>query len=444
VKTLLTIFSTLLLFVEVNFAQEYPRPLLLTGQSEISGGLGVTWITENGQTVPYYMIGLMPDLQFGKIGVGLDLTLLVNTKDGTIRKADWSDGAYRKMIRYLSWGQKHDPLYGQVGQLDMAILGHGFIMNDYNNSASFDDRRIGAELDVDFTKYGFEAIYGDFQQPGVMGGRAYVRPLKFTLLGALPIIGGFEVGGTYVTDQNHHSGVTSALYDQTTQQDSVLVNRGRISEFGFDAGLPALRTMFVDVDLYYDYAQIAHFGHGSAAGILGTFRGLGIVNATAKLEHQWDANEFIPEYFDQFYELERYVPNTLSGFISKAEQLDSAKKSQGWYGQIMVAVFGQFQIIGDYRGIDHDPQGGLLHLETQFPKIIPIISFSAGYYRHTNNTLKDAIKLDENSLLYAFLGYKPYPFITVGLNYYWTFIPVDGTYQVQKRIEPQVMFNYSF
>ena len=179
-KTLLLAISILVLFLSPSFAQEYPRPPLLPGQSEISGGLGVSWITENGQTVPYYMIGVMPDLQFGKIGVGLDLTLRINTEDGKIRKTDWSDGAYRKVIRYVSWGQKHDPLYAQVGQLDMATLGYGFIMYDYNNSASFDDRRIGAELDVDFTKYGFEAIYGDFQQLGVMGGRAYVRPLKFT------------------------------------------------------------------------------------------------------------------------------------------------------------------------------------------------------------------------------------------------------------------------
>ena len=132
------------------------------------------------------------------------------------------------------------------------------------------------------------------------------------------------------------------------------------------------------------------------------------------------------------------------GFISKAEQLDSANKSQAWYGQITVAVLGQFQIIGSYRGIDHDPEGGLLHLETQLPNVVPMIQLSAGYDRQTNNTLKVAFKLDDRSLLYAFFGYKPYPFMTVGFNYYWTFIPVNGVYQVQKRVEPRVMFNFSF
>jgi hypothetical protein len=439
-KSFLLPLSILIVISSFAFAQEYPKPLLAPGESQIAGGLGISWI--NGE--PYYMIGVMPDLQFGKIGVGLDLTLRIDSKTGMIRKVDWSDGAYRKIIRYISWGQKHDPVYAQVGQLPMATLGHGLIMYDYNNSASFDDRRIGAELDVDFTEYGFELMDGDFHAPGVTGGRGYVRPLKFTPLGMIPVIGGFELGATYVTDQNPHSEALITGIAATGSPIYTFTDKGKISEYGFDAGLPILRTLFVDVDLYYDYAQFVNFGHGNAVGILGTFHGLGIVTASAKLEHQWIGDRFIPEYFDQFYELDRYVADT-NGFISsKAEQLDNTNKSHGWFGQLTISVLGRFQVLGFYRGIDHDPMGGLLHLETQFPNVIPILTLSAGYDRHTNNTLKDAFKLDSRSLLYAFAGYKPYPFMTVGLNYYWTFTPVNGTYQVQRRVEPRVMFNFSF
>ncbi len=316
-KSLLLPLSILISISSFAFAQEYPKPMLAPGQSQVAGGIGISWI--NGE--PYYMIGVMPDLQFSKIGVGLDLTLRIDSKTGMINKVDWSDGAYRKIIRYLSWGQKNDPLYAQVGQLPMATLGHGFIMYDYNNSSSFDDRRIGAELDVDFDKYGFEAMYGDFQAPGVMGGRAYVRPLKFTPLGIIPVIGGFELGATYVTDQNKY-GAPVILPDTLPIASRPLFpfygpgTRGKISEYGFDAGLPVLRIPFVNVDLYYDYAQFANYGHGNAAGILGTFHSLGIVTASAKLEHDWIGNEFIPEYFDQFYELERF---NAAGIIKSQE-----------------------------------------------------------------------------------------------------------------------------
>ena len=150
----------------------------------------------------------------------------------------------------------------------MATFGHGFIMYDYNNSASFDDRRIGAELDADFTKLGFEAMYGDFKTPGVMGGRAYIRPLKFTALGTIPVVGGFELGATYVTDQNKSSDVFPTLGESVIPPSPMVpVSKGLISEYGWDAGLPVLRIPIVDVDLYYDYAQFLHFGHGSAAGI---------------------------------------------------------------------------------------------------------------------------------------------------------------------------------
>ncbi len=438
-KILLTMCFAIVMLSPIAFAQQYPQPMLLPGQSQISGGLGISWI--NG--TPYYMIGVMPDLSFGKIGVGLDLTLHISTTDGTIQKVDWSNGAYRKIIRYVSWGQRHDPVYARVGQLDMATIGHGFIVYDYNNSASYDDRTIGAELNLDFTKFGFETMYGDFQTPGLMGGRAYVRPLKFTQLASVPIIGGFELGATYVTDQNPYSGVVNASYNQITQRDSVITNKGKIAEFGFDAGLPLLRIPFVDVDLYYDYAKIVNFGSGSAVGLLADFNGLELAKVSLKVERQFIGDKFIPEYFNQFYELDRYTPNA-KPFISKAQMLDSMKASSGWYGQIMVAILQNFQIVGGYRGIADDPQGGLLHLETRFPSVVPMIAFSAGYDRRGVQNFGDVFKLDNRSLLYTFFGYKPYPFMTVGFNYYWTFIPENGTYSIQRRVEPRVMFNFSF
>lgn len=448
-KALTAIIAITFISVSSLFAQNYPRPLLAPGESQIEGGLGISWINENGKTVPYYMIGVMPDLQFGKLGIGLDLTMRISTNTGKIRKSDWSGGAYRKIIRYISWGQMGDPVYAKVGQMDMTTIGHGFIVYDYNNSPSYDNRTIGAELGLDFNKFGFQTLYDNFNQPGIMGGRAFIRPLRFTALGEIPVIGGFEVGATYVTDQNPNSGI---VYRETTAfplnglgggTTYIPYNTGKLSEYGFDAGLPVLRIPFADADLYYDYAQINHFGHGSAAGVLVNFNSLGLAKASIKLEHQWIGHQFIPEYFNQFYELNRYVPND-TGYFSQATQLANTPGGQGWYGQITLAVLQQFQIVGGYRGIDHDPNGGLLHLETRFPSLVPMIAFSAGYDRWGIQSFKDAFQLDKRSLLYAFFGYKPYPFMTVGFNYYWTFIPVSGGYEVQKRIEPRVMFNFSF
>lgn len=435
--------ATILILSSVTIAQDYQGTIFPQGTNQISGGLGITWITDNnGEPVPYYSIGILPDLSFGKIGVGLDLTLLMSSKDGTIRKVDWSNGVYRRIIRYVRWGQKHDPVYAQAGQLYAATLGYGLIVDNYNNSPSYDERKIGAEFDVSLSRFGFETMYGDFQRPGVMGGRAYLRPSKFINLATVPVIGGLELGATFVTDQNPNSGVIDATYNQTTQRDSVSENKGRIAELGLDAGFPILRSSQLDLDLYYAFGQFVHFGHGSALGVMGTFRGLGLVTASARLERQFIGNQFIPEYFDQFYELTRFTPN--NSIVSKASQLEEMRRSAGWYGQLMISVMQNLSILGGYRGIDNDPRGGLLYITTDFPNVIPMIVFNAGYARWGVRGFNDLFVLDSRSLLYAFVGYEPYPFMTVGLNYFWTFIPENGRYVVQRRVAPSVMLNFTF
>ncbi len=427
-----------------SFAQMYPKPILAPGESRVSGGLGISWINENGVSTPYYFIGIVPDLQFGKLSVGLDLALRISTNTGGIRKEDWSDGAYRKIIRYVTWGEKGDPVYAKVGQLYAETLGDGFILSNYNNSPSYDNRTIGAVLNLAFHKFGIEAMYGDLHTPGVSAGRVYVRPLEFTDLAGIPLIGGLDLGATYATDQSKDSYVVPVLGESFAPPSPIVPGRkGKMSEYGFDASIPVLRQHFADADIYYAYAQIDHFGHGSAAGLRVDFNDLGPLRPSFRLEHQWIGSEFIPEYFDQFYELNRFVPDD-SAYFSKAYQLSRTPAGQGWYGQITVALLHRFNIVGGYRGIAHDPNGGLLHLEVRIPDLMPTIAFSAGYDKWGNSTLKDAFKLDRHSLLYAFFGYKPYSFMTVGLNYYWTYVPVSGGYELQKRFEPRVMLNFSF
>ena len=66
----------------------------------------------------------------------------------------------------------------RLGALDYYTLGHGSIMYQYNNCPSYDSRKIGLVLDIDFGNFGFESIYSRFAEAGVMGIRGYVSPLK--------------------------------------------------------------------------------------------------------------------------------------------------------------------------------------------------------------------------------------------------------------------------
>lgn len=75
-------------------------------------------------------------------------------------------------------------------------------MQHYNNSPTYDNRRIGLVADIDFGKFGIESIMGSFSPAGVFGFRAYVRPLQFSSAADIPILGNLEVGASYVTDLN--------------------------------------------------------------------------------------------------------------------------------------------------------------------------------------------------------------------------------------------------
>ena len=158
---------------------------LRENQGMLNGGFGVTWI--EGQ--PFYSFHLQPEFAFSNIGVGIDLKLEYGA-DGKIRTENFNEFSdYLSVIRYIRYGYKGDPVYARLGALDYATLGHGSIMYLYNNSPSYDTRKIGLALDIDFSTFGIESVYSAFGEAGVLGLRGYTRPLQFTDARDIPIIG---------------------------------------------------------------------------------------------------------------------------------------------------------------------------------------------------------------------------------------------------------------
>ncbi len=434
-----------LMAVSLLITQTKPSPTAAAQKQLIGGGLGLTRI----DTTTYFLFNFAPELSFGKLGIGLDVNLRVST-DGKIRKEDWDEGYdYLRMIRYVRWGLKRDPLYIRAGILDYSRLGHGFIIYNYRNTASYDLRKIGFEFDMDFEKFGFESMYSDIGGSGLFGARGYVKPLKFTKLASVPIIGGFEVGATYASDFNDDANKTWGLNDNRgrvrTAQDG-----GSLSIIGLDVGLPLLSLSVLSSTLYADFAKIAGYGSGTAVGIDLNFSGLGLVTLGAKYERRWTGDQFVASYFGPLYERERYsLRDTL--FQSKAQLLRNVKKSEGYYGELVIGILGRFNIIGGYQSPVGVKNAGILHLEFDPGDVIPGIVLSMGYDKRNVGRV---FKLDDNSLAYMQVGYKPYPFMVVSMLYQWTFTEEkqkqpDGSekvvgYKSQRRIEPKVGFVFSF
>ncbi len=435
-KKIILLFS-FIIFTGFVYSQEtiFPNP----GNGVFEGGLGLNWI--DGEL--YYSFHLTPEISLGNWGMGLDLNFDIN-KNGNIRKENFNElSDYLSIVRYLRYGEKHDPVYIKLGALDYYTLGNGNILSQYNNSPSIDSRKIGLVADMDFGNAGFESIYSTFAEAGVTAIRVYVRPLRFSSLSDLPIIGNLEVGASYAVDFNKYSGII------ISNSTLAATDKGRMQIAGLDLGLPLINSSMLNLQLYSDYTKIINFGSGIATGIKLDINGLGILNASAKLERRFNQAQYIPSYFNSLYEIQRYQFDTAAGtFTSKANLLSDANQDNGYFGELDLHFLNILDIIGSYQRLDKTPDSGILHLVANVsPEGMPIV-VRGGYDKINIGAESQILKVDNNSFMYFEFGYKPISYLLVSMLYNWTFTPIRDNnngiigFQTQKRIEPRVSFIY--
>ncbi len=432
----------LLCLVAMSTAQYYDGGLGYRGDQRgvLMGGVGFTRIDEGGESKNYVSIGLRPELAFGKFGVGLNINLLYDTSTGGLRSKDWDSGYdYLRMLRYLRYGFKLDPFYARIGTLDAARLGHGFIVNYFNNEASYDSRKIGLEFDLDFGRFGFETIASNVGRSEVLGTRGYVRPLHGM---QLPIINRFAIGLSFARD-----------FDPDAWSNS----DDGVSVYGFDLELPLLKSRVFNTILYFDYAKIRgyssieeqtrSFGSGSAVGIssgLGNL--LGLIEISARVERRWLGKEFIASYFDPFYEVQRYAIHGADTLHKADYLLGIQEETRGVFGELYGNVLGnKVRLLGQLERLDKQPNSGRMHLSADAPDLIPVIAARATYSKMAVETIGDVFTLDANSVARVGLGYKVKPYLIAYVDYIWSFVettPGSQSYRPQERIEPKLVFVY--
>jgi hypothetical protein len=431
-RTMLNIVFAVVVFIAVGNGQWKNATAAMMGKSggSIPVGFGATFI--DGEA--FYLINITPEVAFGNLGVGLDLNLRINTK-GKLRPGDYSKFEdYLRIIRYVRWAQKGDPFYTRVGLLDYSLLGHGSIVYNYRNSASYDMRRTGIELDLNFEKFGFESMYSNIADRGLLGMRGYVKPLKFTSFEKIPVINNFEVGATYARDLSKVADITST--------DS---SRRGLTIIGFDLGLPILSYTVLKSALYFDYTQIVHYGHGTSVGINMNFSGLGLVDLRGKYELRFNGVHYLPAYFDALYEHDRFDPVRR---LSKSDMLDTVGANRGYYGELIISILNTFNIIAGYQAPFDIKNQGLLHAELQLPEVSGIVI--RGAFDKTN--IGRVFILDNYSILSAEIGYKPVKYILVSTLYQQTYsnrnpdgsLRSDGSFIKQNRVEPKVSLVFDF
>ncbi len=352
------------------------------------------------------------------VGLGVPLNLLAINDDSTgtrdsktyehvLRRSDWNQPQdYLKFVRFVRYGHKRDPVYVLAGQLWGSTLGHGTLVNRYSNSLSLDQRKFGIAFDFNSEYFGIETLVDSVTGVGVLGGRAYVRPFA-----GIEGLGGLAFGVTMVVDPTAPLLPFAAAPAITADSNgNPIFPQRAFAAGGVDVEYELVHNSLLDLIPYVDGNRLFGAGNGLHVGALLNVR-LPVpvidVSLQTRLEYRHMQPGYIPEYFDQTYDLGRLqyavtVPG--SGFASKQEAAFDARAAggkavKGYYGELAFNFAGLVQIGGLLQDYEQD-NGASLGLFATVPKF-EAVKLSAYYLRKNFGDLGNAFELDERSLLAA-------------------------------------------
>jgi len=304
----------------------------LWSEDDLSGTVGGTLGGTSLDGVNYFEMAIQPEISFGKVGVGLNILLRFD-ENGNIRDEDWKTrNDYLRIVDYIRYGHKGDPLYLRLGALRGTTFANGFIVYDYSNQVNYDDRLTGLEMAVNRTWGGVEWFDSNLGMIDIFGVRFYSRP--FSEIENIPLIDRFVVGASLVNDF------------RPGEKDN-------LTEMGVDTGLPLIENSFYDMRLYTEFASIVDYGSGVCIGVASDINVIeNVLTMGARLEERWLGDGFIAQNFNRFYEVER---------MNKFAVLDTVSATSGLFGELTGNLFGIVEITGNYE--QYKGRKGYAHLD---------------------------------------------------------------------------------
>jgi len=377
---------------------------------EFGGSVGTVIIGD--QT--YMRFRLNPELTIGKLGIGLDVDLLIE-EDGDIREEDWNDWKdYINKLYYVRWSQRGDTFFAKLGSFDSYSLGRGLVFDDYTNTLNYPSERqlglmLGGRLPV--MEMELESFTSNITVPSIWAGRMSLAPLY---LSKIPILEKLRIGVTAGYDADQYKGISkdeeeiikntldsdndgipdvddfdpdndnkytkNALIEMgfTDEQikvfeDSLWIDKdenlddplGDLDEddlavLGFDYYLPLVESDVLSLGHYAELAQIIDYGYGfTFPGFYAKF-----LIFHLNLEYRQYAEDFLPGYFNHFYDQERaYLQLNLEEdqyeIFIKESRLEEIPSQRGWYGKLRADLFDFLYMEASYTDMyaDGDDDG---------------------------------------------------------------------------------------
>ncbi len=259
-------------------------------------------------------------------------------------------------IKMLEIGEQRDIFYLKLGNLNSMTVGHGLIMNDYANDLEFPAvRRIGFNMGLDVTGFGFEVVANDLAEPEIFGLRLFFRPIKDNR---------FALGFTGIADINPGGDMEKAVAESLG--DPVFINAG------IDLDIPIVETDAVLLVLFTDIAAMLPYfrtkvagtnyvgfttdtlfvtspsfslrNYGAAAGLLGR-----IAIVDWRLEYRNFNGTFRPAFYNNLYDRKRgeYV-SELALYLQNPSHPSYVKQVMGVYGEAGVHILERLHLKAGY------------------------------------------------------------------------------------------------
>jgi hypothetical protein len=471
---------------------ERPEPPVVSppGSEGLQMGGGIGAVTMDGQT--YTQLAFRPEVNLGKLGIVFDITLYMD-QDGKIRKENWDEPSdILEKIYYVRWAHRGDPFYIKLGAIDNYTLGYGLLMNRYSNTIEYPNViRTGMELGIQKGSWYLEAVVNnvkEFTRPGGLVGLKTTYRLPF----------GLEIGGMLVHDINQYAaladadndgapdvlddfptdknytvdtdgdGVPDALdpdvdgdgYTDNSQDPNIpnndpdgitnqkpepfnIKNRtNSVTGWGANIAFPLVRSKMFSLIPYAEIAGIAGYGYGfSAPGVMGN---IGFLKY--KAEYRQTTKEFVPEYFNQTYEIDRVrmvrdSAGTLTPLTKKETLKDVQETMRGWLAGAGFQLFHLINFYSEYQNMKvGDRNYNSLRAEaTVNTKFIPKIKQATAYYNQYN--VRKIFTPSDGTILGYRVMYEISPGAFFIVDYRQTYRDVNGDGKFRGSSEINKTFN---
>ncbi len=317
-------------------------------------GANVLENPDTGARKMWSKIGAIPRFSHNNISFAYDLTFYFD-ENNNLRKTDWDTfDDYIRKIYYVYYGKPGDKVSARVEMIDDLTLGSGAIFRNYCGSLRYPllDKKVGGVVTYDS---GYDdhinLFVDDIASPGIYAASFEIMPHDH-----------IQVGAQVVSDNKVNMGF---------RNENITVGSLHI-------GIPLSSKYNSKFKIYEEIAKIKNFGSGMHTGVIAESK-----EFTFKTEFRVMSSDYIPNYFDTLYEMERHYKGR-----SLVRLRDNGERYSGWFNEFKAKIADAYTFRLSYE-------------KDYSPFLKPHLSLGIDYTGMEYNKLKISANYDRKNLYYS-------------------------------------------